>query len=85
MLLDFIGNGRWWQIQIIAYITENLVVKMQTLSSLVAPEVVMMTTSGATSDDKVGIKNTLGFQRSMANWTRSPMCEMQEQSHQYKI
>ena len=34
---------------------------MPTLSSLVAQEVVTMTTSGATSDDKVGIMTTLGF------------------------
>ena len=38
------------------------VVMMPTLSSLVAPEVVVMTTSGATSDDKVGIMTTPGFQ-----------------------
>ena len=38
------------------------VVKMPTLSSLMAPEVVVMTTSGAASDDKVGIVTTHGFQ-----------------------
>ena len=37
------------------------VVMMATLSSLVAPEVVIMTTSGATSDDKVAIMKTLRF------------------------
>ena len=35
---------------------------MQTLLSLAAPEVVVMTTSGATSDNKVGIYTTFGFQ-----------------------
>ena len=41
----------------------NLVtVTMLTLSSLVAPEVVVTTTSGATSDDKVSIMTTLSFQ-----------------------
>ena len=34
---------------------------MPTLSSLVAPEVVIMTTSGTTSDDKDGIIPTLAF------------------------
>ena len=37
------------------------VIMMPTLSSLVAPEVVITTTSGATSDDKVGIMTTLRF------------------------
>ena len=32
---------------------------MPTLSSLAAPEVVIMTTSGATNDDKVGIMITV--------------------------
>ena len=35
---------------------------MPTLSSLVAPEVVIKTTYGATNDDKVGIMTTLIFQ-----------------------
>ena len=35
---------------------------MPTLSSLVAPVAVIMTASGATSDGKVGIMTTLGFQ-----------------------
>ena len=36
---------------------------MTTLRSLVAPEVVVvLTTCGAISDDKVGIMTTLGFQ-----------------------
>ena len=34
---------------------------MPTLSSLAAPEVVIMTTSGATRDDKVGIMTTLSI------------------------
>ena len=34
---------------------------MPTLLSLVAPEVVIMTTSGAISDDKVGIMMTFIF------------------------
>ena len=38
------------------------VVMMPTLSSQVALEVVSMTTSSATSDDKVGIMTTLSFQ-----------------------
>ena len=38
------------------------VVTMLTLSSPVAAEVVVMTTSGAASDDKVGIMTTLAFQ-----------------------
>ena len=37
-------------------------VVMPTLSSLVAPKVVIMATSGATSHGKVGIKTTLSFQ-----------------------
>ena len=37
------------------------VIMMPTLSSLVAPQVVIMTTCGATSDDKVGIMTTHGF------------------------
>ena len=37
---------------------------MPTLSSLVAPEVVIMTTYGATSDDKVGIMTTLFYVKS---------------------
>ena len=36
---------------------------MPTLLSLVPPEVVIMTTSGATSDNKVGIMTTLGPQQ----------------------
>ena len=35
---------------------------MPTLSSLVAPEVVVITTSCATSDDKVDIMTSQGFQ-----------------------
>ena len=38
------------------------VAMMPTLSSLAAPEVVIMTTSGAASDDKIGIMSHLGFQ-----------------------
>ena len=38
---------------------------MPTLPSLVAPEVVILTTFGATSDDKVGIMTILGFQWNM--------------------
>ena len=38
-------------------------IMMPTLSLLVAPEDVVMTTSGATSDDKVGIMTTLGLKR----------------------
>ena len=38
------------------------------LSSLVAPEVVVTTTSGATSDDKVGIMTTLDFQCPISLW-----------------
>ena len=34
---------------------------MPTLPSLVAPEVVVMTTSDAISDDRDGIMTTLGF------------------------
>ena len=37
------------------------VVMLPTLSWLVALEVVFMTTSSVTSDDKVGIMTTLGF------------------------
>ena len=37
-------------------------VMIPTLSSLLATEVVITTTSVATSDDKVGIKTTLDFQ-----------------------
>ena len=37
------------------------IVMMPTLPSLVAPEVVLTTTSGATSDDKVSIKTVVGF------------------------
>ena len=40
---------------------KSRVAMMQTLSSLAAPEVVIKTTSGAASDDKVGIMATLGF------------------------
>ena len=39
-----------------------LSLKTETLSSLVAPEVVITTTSGAASDDKVGIIKTLSSQ-----------------------
>ena len=35
---------------------------MTTLLSLAAPEVVIMTTPGAASDNKVGIMTTLNFQ-----------------------
>ena len=37
---------------------------MPTVSSLVAPEVIVMTNSGAISDDKVGIMTTLNFDTS---------------------
>ena len=51
------------------------VVMMPTLSSLAAPEVVIMTTSDATSDDKVGIMITLSFQCcssvGMNHWSRN--------------
>ena len=39
------------------------VVIMPTLLSLVAPQVVMATTCGATTDNKVAIMTTLGFHR----------------------
>ena len=38
------------------------VITMPTLTSLAAPEVVMMTTANAVGDDKVGIVITFGFQ-----------------------
>ena len=41
---------------------ENQVIRMPALSSLVAPQVVIMTTCGATSDYKVDIITTLNFQ-----------------------
>ena len=43
-------------------VTETRVAMTPTLLSLSTPEVVVTTTSGATSDGKVGIKITLGFQ-----------------------
>ena len=54
-LCDLQGNGECD--------TENVgVVMMPTLWSLVAQQVVVMTTCGATSDDKVDIMTNLGFQ-----------------------
>ena len=47
---------------IVYHSTENLTMMMLTLSSLAAPEVVVMTTFGATNDCKVGTLTTLGCQ-----------------------
>ena len=46
------------------YSVENVWLEIchKTMSSLLAPEVVMMTTSGANSDDNVFIMTTIGFQ-----------------------
>ena len=54
-----------WMCKYMQNVSQNTVnrVMMSTLSSLAAPEVVIMTTSGAASDDKVGIMTTLCFQR----------------------
>ena len=49
------------------------VVMMPTLSSLVAP-VVVLTTTGDTSDDKVGIMPTLGFQCMVAKGNMANYC-----------
>ena len=51
------STGTLWDIAI----TENWVVMMTTFPSLVAPEVVVMTTYGATNDDKVGIMTSVCF------------------------
>ena len=42
--------------------TWRWLIMMPTLSSLMEPYIVIMTTSGAMSDDKVGIMISLGFQ-----------------------
>ena len=47
------------------------IVMMPTLSSLTAPQVVCMTTSGVVSDDKVGIMTTIGF---VVWWDRNEKC-----------
>ena len=56
----------WWFDFSINLVTlrnlQNTAVVMPTLSSLVAPEVVITTNSGARSNDKIGIMAILGFQ-----------------------
>ena len=53
MNVTWFGSSRRWNPRIVT---------MKTLPSLAAPEVVVMTTPGAASDDKVGIMVVLKFQ-----------------------
>ena len=64
ILIHIIHSFIW--LSLVVWVTSVLhpyqkAVTMPTLSPLVAPEVVIMTTSGATNDDKDGIVTTLDF------------------------